>query len=393
MKTISYCARMPPSLLVVCLLSGHVLAQHSDIRLAGRHDGQLSVVGEASIFAGRFGTPFVDEQGFSRHSTSNPGFASLNASFLPDGYLPLPPVTSLHSSILSFSLGNDSPANLWYWDGLDRGVDGDYLADVVFAPLNTGSGVRMRYGRWTSGVADGGNHDTAGSFLGQTTEGGGLHVHPSYEVFGPGTKQPDQGVYLVSLGLQMGHLEDADPLYFVLRTNEISAAASDAARRWLDHILGQSKVPGDFSGNAVLGVEDIDLLNAAARSVEQDPELDLTNDALVDQLDRNYWVHQLAQTYFGDANLDGEFASSDLIDVFMAGEYEDVIDGNSGWATGDWDGDGDFTTSDLVLALSDGGYEQGQRQFAATVPEPHGFLLVLTGVTSFFVVVRCGDSR
>jgi ELWxxDGT repeat protein len=58
----------------------------------------------------------------------------------------------------------------------------------------------------------------------------------------------------------------------------------------------------------------------------------------------------------GDANGDGRFDSSDLVQVFQAGEFEDQIPNNSTWEEGDWNGDGDFTTADLVLALQSGSY-------------------------------------
>ena len=54
---------------------------------------------------------------------------------------------------------------------------------------------------------------------------------------------------------------------------------------------------------------------------------------------------------YGDANRDGVFDSSDLVQVFQRGEYEDDVLDNSDWSDGDWDGDGEFTTSDLVVAL------------------------------------------
>ena len=59
----------------------------------------------------------------------------------------------------------------------------------------------------------------------------------------------------------------------------------------------------------------------------------------------------------GDSNHDGRFDSSDLIEAFMASEYEDGIDGNSTWEEGDWNRDGDFDSSDLVDAFKFGGYE------------------------------------
>ena len=59
---------------------------------------------------------------------------------------------------------------------------------------------------------------------------------------------------------------------------------------------------------------------------------------------------------YGDANGDGIFDNSDLVEIFSAGEYEDDIAGNSDWSEGDWNGDDDFTSSDLVLALKRGNY-------------------------------------
>ena len=51
--------------------------------------------------------------------------------------------------------------------------------------------------------------------------------------------------------------------------------------------------------------------------------------------------------------------SSDLVRVFQAGEYEDQIEGNSSFGTGDWNGDGEFDSSDLVMAFQAGHYEAG----------------------------------
>ncbi len=60
----------------------------------------------------------------------------------------------------------------------------------------------------------------------------------------------------------------------------------------------------------------------------------------------------------GDSNRDGVFDSGDLVQVFSAGEYEDLLDNNSSWEDGDWNGDGDFDSSDLVLAFAEGGYRK-----------------------------------
>jgi hypothetical protein len=87
------------------------------------------------------------------------------------------------------------------------------------------------------------------------------------------------------------------------------------------------------------------------------------------------WVTDLKSTYFGDANLDGEFDSGDLVEVFRAGHYEDGVERNSGWSTGDWNGDQEFDSGDFVKAFTGGGYERGPRPAAAAVPEPTPFFL------------------
>jgi hypothetical protein len=131
-----------------------------------------------------------------------------------------------------------------------------------------------------------------------------------------------------------------------------------------------SDISGDFNGNRVLDAGDIDELSARIRAATNDQHYDLNADSVIDDLDRPVWVHDLKQTYFGDADLSGTFDSTDLVQVLASGEYEDDIDLNSTWLTGDWDGDGDFTSCDLVVALADGGYE------AAAVPEPAGVMLM-----------------
>jgi hypothetical protein len=60
----------------------------------------------------------------------------------------------------------------------------------------------------------------------------------------------------------------------------------------------------------------------------------------------------------GDANRDGVFNSSDLVQVFQAGEYEDELAENSFWETGDWNDDGEFNSSDFVVAWQFGAYER-----------------------------------
>lgn len=162
---------------------------------------------------------------------------------------------------------------------------------------------------------------------------------------------------------------------------DISAALLDTSgvlHSW--SLTPFSNMTGDFSGNGALDVTDIDELSVQVRGATNDARFDLNGNSLVDNADLAVWVHDLKKTYFGDADLDGQFNSQDLTLVFQAGRYEDAIQGNSGWASGDWNADAEFTSSDLVIAFQDGGYEKGLRPAVSAVPESNGLVLLVMGV-------------
>ena len=71
-------------------------------------------------------------------------------------------------------------------------------------------------------------------------------------------------------------------------------------------------LPGDFNADGQLDALDIDELSAVVREGSHTKRFDFTDDELVNDDDRAMWVHELKRTYFGDANLDGEFNSSDF---------------------------------------------------------------------------------
>ncbi len=147
-------------------------------------------------------------------------------------------------------------------------------------------------------------------------------------------------------------------------------------------------IAGDFDGSGTLDAADIDLLSAAVRNLSTDLTYDLNDDAQVNDEDRTVWVEGLKRTYFGDADLDGAFTSTDFVAVFQTGEYEDGVAMNSGWATGDWDGDSEFDSSDFVKAFQSGGYEAGPRQGVAAVPEPASVALLGCGLLAVCPLVR-----
>ncbi len=142
---------------------------------------------------------------------------------------------------------------------------------------------------------------------------------------------------------------------------------------------------GDLDGDGDCDADDINIEAAAIRTVVMDTMYDLNVDGSVNAEDRTYLVKTLKHTWFGDANLDGEFNTNDFVTVLQAGEYEDDEPLNSGWATGDWNGDAEFDTGDLVSAFQDGGFEQGPRTDAVALPEPGSWVLLVTGLFPWFL--------
>ena len=140
-------------------------------------------------------------------------------------------------------------------------------------------------------------------------------------------------------------------------------------------ILGGSG-DGDFNGNGILDIDDINALAAASASGANDAGFDLDGDGMVNVADVTLWAKDLANTWIGDANVDGEFNSGDFVQVFTAGKFETGAEAS--WADGDWNGDGRFDSGDFVAAFTDGGFEQGPR-VAAQVPEPSSIALILLG--------------
>jgi len=146
---------------------------------------------------------------------------------------------------------------------------------------------------------------------------------------------------------------------------------------------------GDINGDGLLSVLDIDQMAAWLQQGLTDRVFDLNGDLQVNAADHQFLADRLMNLYFGDSNLDGQFDSADLIQVFVFGTYEDQIPLNSHWQSGDWSGDLEFSSSDLILAFQQAGYEQGVRpprgaELARAVPEPAGLSLLAASV------VLCG---
>jgi hypothetical protein len=146
---------------------------------------------------------------------------------------------------------------------------------------------------------------------------------------------------------------------------------------------------GDLNNDGILDVDDLEMLTQGIADGEQDERYDLNGDEMINLLDHDYWVTSIRGTWFGDANLDGEFNTSDLVTVFQASKFEN--DENATWSEGDWDGDLRFGTGDLVKAFQEGGYEKGPRARINAVPEPPSSICVLGLLMAVFL--RLGMKR
>ena len=125
---------------------------------------------------------------------------------------------------------------------------------------------------------------------------------------------------------------------------------------------------GDFDGDGQVNIADVDLLCSRILSGNDNPRFDLTGDGTIDRGDLDELVSNILGTTVGDANLNGIFNSSDMVQVFQVGEYEDGIPGNSTWAEGDWNCDGEFNSSDMVVAFQRGGYVAASRVDSRPAP-------------------------
>jgi hypothetical protein len=121
--------------------------------------------------------------------------------------------------------------------------------------------------------------------------------------------------------------------------------------------VGQADpVRGDFDGDGLVTVADLDRLQTALQI--GDNAYDLDGNGRLDRADLQFMVVDLMAGVMGDVNWDGVFDSRDLVLVFQAGHYDDGVPKNSNWSRGDWNGDGDFTSADLVFAFQTSIYQR-----------------------------------
>ncbi|MCA9212153.1 MAG: VCBS repeat-containing protein [Planctomycetales bacterium] len=175
------------------------------------------------------------------------------------------------------------------------------------------------------------------------------------------------GHYLVELDSGEAGIFDIDGRMLDGEFLNSNIAGSLSPFLWLQSPSGDGAPGGDFraafsivridiDGDGTQTAQDIDALCLGIRLNKTDHRLDVNQDDIVDILDFEHLIENVIGTTPGDSNLDRHFDSADLIQVFIAGSYEDDNPGNSTWSTGDWNCDGEFDTRDLVAAFAAGDY-------------------------------------
>ena len=125
-------------------------------------------------------------------------------------------------------------------------------------------------------------------------------------------------------------------------------------------------LPGDVDNSGLVDASDIELFCQHLRDGgEFTPIFDLNQDGAVNFDDFRWLIYDGLGSRLGDANLDGVFDGSDLVQVFIEGLYE--TDQPATWASGDVNCDGRFTSADFVLTFQNEVFDPPGEAVAADV--------------------------
>ena len=204
------------------------------------------------------------------------------------------------------------------------------------------------------------------------------------------------GQLMRSLPNTFGAFWPDEEMFIVMNNGILSSVPGDPAdfpnSLIVDYVrVWDSKPPGnghacDFNGDAVCDILDLDLLQYDGLA-SQDARYDLTDDGLVDLLDRDFWLSELG-TVVGDFNLDGKVNTADLNDLGINWQKSDAVS----YSSGDANGDGRVATQDLNdLAIN---WQFGVAN-ATTVPEASLPWWVIIGILLLVHRSRrpCEESR
>ena len=312
--------------------------------LGTRDDVATVIVRDADgICCRRFGARFQDSYLWP---IDEPGKPSDRFASLISGTLLIDDGDDIENELLevTFAVLADDAADLWIQDASFEA--GDFFTDlsavidddVIMRPNSPGEANSVI--RASIRLSEGVEYDFEAAHFDGTDDGG-------FELYS-------------ALGRHLDATPLDDTLFFPVSTTIFTDEVEG------NEPLSWGPLPGDFDRNGLLDVGDLQLQIGAIDS--QATEFDLNGDGVVTLDDLHDWVVRLKSTWVGDANLDGEFNSSDLVAVLAAGRYE--TQATATWSQGDWNGDQRFSSSDLIVALAGGGYELGPRRAAPAVPEP-----------------------
>ena len=111
----------------------------------------------------------------------------------------------------------------------------------------------------------------------------------------------------------------------------------------------EGNITGDFNGDGMVDVQDIDMLTAAVHTERASLYLDLDGSGEVDRADTAFLVENILGSHMGDTNLDGAVDASDLNVLVLHWQESSCIT----WANGNFDGNDIVDAVDLnFIALN-----------------------------------------
>ena len=128
-------------------------------------------------------------------------------------------------------------------------------------------------------------------------------------------------------------------------------------------------LPGDFDGDNVVDVADLDLMEAAIRTGSTDSGFDVNGDGTVNLSDQMLLVEELLGTRAGDADLNQRVDFNDFLT--LSRNFNDA----GAWGTGDFDASGTTAFPDFLMLSSNFGFVTESE--VNTVPEAGSFSLLM----------------
>ena len=152
-----------------------------------------------------------------------------------------------------------------------------------------------------------------------------------------------------------------------------------------DDVTFLASVVGDVNQDSVLDVGDIDRLTQAVTESETSLFFDFNQDREVTLEDRRVWVEELAGTFFGDVDLDGEVQFADFL--VLAENFGEA----GGWSHGNFDGVGTVDFPDFLLLAENFGLSN--EPAAKSVPEPASLLLLVASTLFCAAHRQCRNTQ